>query len=69
MNSKPFLDEVTIEFEGKEYKGRYKVESKMVYATSAHGSKATQLGGSPAEVIARMLLRNILNDAKSQGTL
>ena len=62
-----FLDEVTIEFDGKAYKGRYKVESKMVHVTSVYGSKSTQLGGSTAVVIARMLLRNILSDAKTQG--
>jgi len=69
MTTSPIREEVEIEFEGKNYKGSYTIKSKMVHVTSAHGSKSTQVGASPPDLIARMLLRNILSDAKGKGTL
>lgn len=61
--------DVRIEFEGKEYAGSYVIESGMVKVSSPYGSKATQIGGTPADIISRMIFRNILTDAKRKGIL
>jgi len=54
--------EVRIEVAGKEYCGSYRVQGRppLVYLTSECGNKATQLGGSPAEMIARLLLHELV---------
>ncbi len=54
--------EVRIEVAGKEYCGSYRVQGRppLVYLTSEYGNKATQLGGSPAEMIARLLLHELV---------
>ena len=53
---------VGIEVNGKEYRGSYRVEGRpsLVYLTSDYGNKATQLGDSPAEMIARLLLHELV---------
>lgn len=51
--------EIKVLVDGKEIVGRYIVERKVVTVTSAYGQRSTQLGGSPAETIARMLLREL----------
>ncbi len=54
--------EVGIEVNGKEYRGSYRVEGRppLVYLTSDYGNKATQMGDSPAEMIARRLLHELV---------
>jgi hypothetical protein len=54
--------EVFIEVDGKEYRGSYRVEGRpaLVYLTSEYGSKATQLGNSSADMIARVLLHDLV---------
>ena len=54
--------EVRIEVAGKEYCGSYRVQGRppLVYLTSEYGSKATQLGNSPADMIARVLLHDLV---------
>ena len=54
--------EVSIEVNGKEYRGSYRVEGPepLVYLTSNYGNKTTQLGGSPADMIARLLLHELV---------
>jgi hypothetical protein len=54
--------EVSIEVNGREYRGSYRVEGRplLVYLTSIYGNKATQLGSTPAEMIARLLLHELV---------
>jgi hypothetical protein len=54
--------EVCIQVDGKDYRGSYRVEGRpaLVYLTSEYGSKATQLGNSPAGMIARVLLHDLV---------
>ncbi len=60
-----FKRPVKIEHEGKSYTGEYWVEKKIVYV-EAYGpdgirlSPRTQLGGSPPEVLAQILLREMV---------
>lgn len=61
--------ELSVEFEGKTYSARYSVSSSVVTVNSVYGSNSTQVGGSTAEIIARMLFREILQGAKSRGEL
>lgn len=68
--SKPRLrSNITVEFDGKKHSAEYTIESDIVTVTSGHGSKSTQEGGSPSEVIARMLFKEILEEAKKHGYL
>ena len=58
-------DEVSIEIEGRTYTGRYVVSGQgsgrtVTVSTPLYGSKTTQVGGSPPETIARMLLRELI---------
>lgn len=46
----------------RQISGRYSVtRGGLLTVRSAYGSKSTQVGGSPQEVIARMLLRELAN--------
>lgn len=59
--------EIFLEHNGKKYQAHYYVENNVVTVQSAYGSTSTQVGGSTAEVVARILLREILDGAKSRG--
>jgi hypothetical protein len=43
-------------------RGQYEVENGLVKVTSGKAEKATQIGGSPPEVLAKMMLREIVAD-------
>lgn len=58
-----------MEFDGKKYTASYYVRSGAVTIESSYGTTSTQVGGSPAASMARQLLREILNSAKSKGQL
>lgn len=45
----------------REISGDWSTSHRMVYVRSAMGSAATQLGGTPAATLAKMLLREIAN--------
>jgi hypothetical protein len=47
---------VTITIDGVAYYGTYFVQCSMVYVRSPFGVEATQVGGSPPEAIAKLLL-------------
>ena len=49
--------------------GTYSVSSKVVTVDTPYGSLSAQVGGSPAEVVAGMLFREILIGAKARGEL
>ena len=54
--------EISIDVEGKKYTGRVEVNRGIVTVSSAYRIKSTQVGGSPATVIARLLLGEISRD-------
>jgi hypothetical protein len=60
---------VTVEFEGTSYSATYTVESKVVKLYSEYGSPSTQVGGSTAPVVARMLFREVLQAARRRGEI
>ncbi|MDX5360431.1 MAG: hypothetical protein LPL00_03585 [Alphaproteobacteria bacterium] len=53
-------DIVSIERDGKTYSGQFELNNGIVTVWYRDKKKATQLGGSPVEVIARQLLSEIL---------
>ena len=61
--------QVTIDFDGKSYSATYFVSSKVVTVNTLYGKSSTQVGGSPAESIARRLFREILEGARSRGEI
>jgi hypothetical protein len=50
----------TVTIHGVTYEGMYYLEGSMVHVQSSFGKKATQLGGSPPEAIAKRLLAQLV---------
>lgn len=69
MKRQPQSFDVTVEFEGKTYSASYSVSSKIVTLESDYGTTSTQVGGSTAQAVARMLFVEMLNGAKARGRL
>lgn len=69
MKRQPQSFEIAVEFQGKTYSASYSVSSKVVTIHSVFGSTSTQVGGSTAVAVARMLFFEILNGAKARGQL
>jgi hypothetical protein len=44
--------------------GSWAVIDGMVFVRTAHGTKATQVGGSPPETIARLLIRELAGECR-----
>ena len=56
---------VTVTIDGVKYEGSYFIQNYLVHVLSPFGAKATQLGGSPPEMIARMLLSELVRSGMS----
>jgi hypothetical protein len=56
---------IEIQIDGRAVKGSYYVERGMVTVTTAYGQETTQLGGSPADSIARQVLRDLVKKGKA----
>ena len=56
---------VTIEIEGKTYKGSYWVAGKILTVSTGLGGKSRQLGAVPAEALAKALLVQLAKDGKA----
>lgn len=56
---------VTIERDGKTYHGTYVVERGMITVRCTGGSKTTQVGNMPVEVLARLLLSELVHQGKA----
>ena len=69
MPKEPPAGSVTVEFEGKKYTGSYHVASKVVTVRYLHHLLSTELGDMTGEQIAKILLREILEDAKAGGEI
>lgn len=59
---------IEVEFDGKTYSAKWYVEKKWLYMRSNWGSKSANPGPAP-QSIARMLLREVLLDAKRTNSL
>ncbi len=60
MAKGPRLIKFSIKREGKTHNAFYYVLQGIITVVSAWGDKSTQVGGSPPEVIARFLLRELI---------
>jgi hypothetical protein len=69
MKRHPVANSVSVEVDGSVFDGMYTVQSKVVTVDSSYGSGSTQLGGSPEHVVARILLREIVDGEKARGEL
>ena len=69
MSKHAISSTVPVEEDGVSYEATYTVSSKVVTVNSFYGSSSTQVGGSPAHSVARMLFREILRGAKARGEL
>jgi hypothetical protein len=51
---------VTVTIKGVAHHGTYYVSGSMVHVQSTFGTKETQVGGSPPETIAKLLLSELV---------
>jgi hypothetical protein len=58
---------VWIEVDGRRVSGTYVVWDGWISVTSEHGIKRAEVGRLPADVLARLLLRELVADSK-KGT-
>jgi hypothetical protein len=61
----PIVGTVTIPFEGREITASYSVGAGMVTVHCVNGDETTQLGGSSAESLARLLLFELAKNGKA----
>ncbi|CAN5358373.1 hypothetical protein BH10PSE17_BH10PSE17_25020 [soil metagenome] len=59
--------DVSVEINGKTYHGTYTTESGTVTVSNGYSRQTTHVGGSHADVIARMMLREIVQAALDKG--
>ena len=53
---------VTVTIDDIMYFGTYYVQDSVVYVQSEFGTKATQIGGSPARAVAKLLLSELVRE-------
>jgi hypothetical protein len=54
------VDPVTVTINGDTYEGVYYVQRSTVFVQSAFGTRSAPVGGSPPEMIAKMLLAELV---------
>ena len=59
-------DDVTIERDGRAYTGRYRVRDDVVTVTGEHGERSVRLAGSAPDVLARMMLRELVQRSRTR---
>jgi hypothetical protein len=62
-------EHVTIEHEGKIYTGSYTTADGMVHVSCGTGSKSMQIGQTPPVVLARLLIRQLVQEQQSRKSL
>ena len=60
-------EQVLVEVGGKSYTGHYMVEKGMLTVSTLTGRKTTQLGGSTPASLARILLRELVEEERKRG--
>ena len=61
MNRPEKASVIAIEKDGKTYRGSYRVSRGILTVTSLYGEKSTQVGGLAPEVLARILLLELVD--------
>ena len=56
---------VSVEIEGKVYKGNYWVAGKIMTVSTAKGGKSRQVGASPPKALAEQLLDDLARAGKA----
>ncbi|SDJ73987.1 hypothetical protein SAMN05216338_10638 [Bradyrhizobium sp. Rc2d] len=62
MDRPAVVKTITVILYGVAYHGTYFVHNSIVYVQSTFGSKATQLGTSPPELVAKLLLSELVRE-------
>jgi len=62
MDRPAVVKTITAILYGVAYHGTYFVQNSIVYVQSTFGSKATQLGTSPPELVAKLLLSELVRE-------
>lgn len=60
---------ITIIIDNKEYPGSYKVERKIITVFYKNRHAATQLGGSTADSLARVILKELVDIDDSRSSV
>lgn len=60
--------DVECEYEGKTYSGTYEVTRGMLTVSWLYGSKSATPGSRP-DILARLMLRELIEDAQRRGLL
>ena len=58
---------ISVEIDGVAHRGHYQTERGMIRVEYKWESKATQLGGSPAASLARMIMHVIVREVPKDG--
>lgn len=56
---------VTVTIDGIAHHGTYYVQRSVVYVQSSLGAKATQVGGTPPENVAKLLLSEMVRTSRN----
>jgi hypothetical protein len=62
----PVSREVEVEIEGRRYQGVYSMSDGMVHVSTPHGSKSAAVHSMPDEVLAKMLLRELVREERQR---
>lgn len=62
MDRPAVVKTLTVTIYGVAYHGTYFIQNSIVYVQSSFGSKATQLGTSPPEMVAKLLLSELVRE-------
>lgn len=62
MDRPAVVKTLTVTLYGVAYHGTYFVQNSIVYVQSTFGSKATQLGKLPPEMVAKLLLSELVRE-------
>jgi hypothetical protein len=65
MDQPPPRYPVTVEIEGRTYKGNYWVAGKILTVSTSRGGKSRQVGSTPAEDLAQQLLQQLAREGKA----
>jgi hypothetical protein len=58
-----------LQYGGRKFKAEYRMSERRVHVSSSWGNKFAIESGGPPQVVARLVFREILDDAKRRGEL